>query len=155
MSENERELLRGELGPKKVKAAYMLVEMDLRDEKEPGLPNNHQDVAKHLGINVKTLWEWRTKDRDFIKFKNSIADDFLSENRTMVYKQLKKLISGSQPSVKAIDIFARLEGLYENKITIRNEDGGKSNESNEDIGEDIKKFQAMKKSSQQSQEGDE
>lgn len=143
MKDTEREYLQNELGAQKVKAAYLLVEMELSDSDYEG-PRTQEDVAQRVGVSRQALYEWRTKDRNFIKFKNSIADDFLSDNRTLVYKQLKKLISATQPSVKAIDIFAKLEGLYDNKLTISTEERTTGGESNEDLAKSLESLKAMK-----------
>lgn len=143
MSDKQREYLENELGEQKVKAAYMLVEMELA---EPGYegPRTQEELAEVIGVHYKTIWEWRKKDQNFIKYKNSIVSDFFSENRSIVYKQLMRLITASQPSVKAIDIFAKLEGLYDNKLTIKNEDSNTNGESNEDLAKSLEKYKAMK-----------
>lgn len=145
MRDNMIQKLEQKLGPKKVRAAYLLVMAELADPDYDG-PKKLDDVAKTLGIGRTTLFEWRKKDRDFIKYKNLITDDFLSENRALVYKQLMKLIMSGNPSVKAIDIFARLEGLYQDKVTINNESNVDTNESIEDLQESIEQLKALKNS---------
>lgn len=143
MKESEREYLKHEIGNQKVKAAYLLVQMELADKTYEG-PKTQEEIAEAVGVSRQALYEWRTKDRNFIKFKNSIADDFFTEHKTLMYKQLIKLISATQPSVKAIDIFAKLEGLYDNKHTIRNEDTQNGGESNEDLAKSLETLKAMK-----------
>lgn len=96
------------------KAAYLLVENELRENTDVA-KLDLQDIAQEVGVTAKTLWEWRTKNRNFIAYKNEIADDFLADKRDRVYAQLLKLINGSQPSVKAIDLFMRRFGLLTDK----------------------------------------
>lgn len=96
------------------KAAYLLVENELRENTDAA-KLDLQDIAQEIGVTAKTLWEWRTKNRNFIAYKNEIADDFLADKRDRVYAQLLKLINGSQPSVKAIDLFMRRFGLLTDK----------------------------------------
>jgi hypothetical protein len=74
----------------------------------------------------------KRKDPVFIEYKNALADDFLSEKRAYVYGQLMKLIGGSQPSVKALDLYLRRFGLLTEKQVITTEDNGGSR-SNDDL----------------------
>lgn len=145
LTEEEREYLEAELGPLKIKAAYLLVEMELNDGSDTEAPKTTQDVADRLGMSRQGLFKWR-RESNFIKYKNNIASEFVSDNRAKVYKQLMKLINAPQPSVKAIDIFMKHEGLYENKMTIENKSTGGASESNEDLEKSLQSLQAMKAS---------
>jgi hypothetical protein len=114
--------LEAKLDARKRKAAYLLVENELRDT---GEKRTQEDIAEEVGVSYKSLWEWKTKDQVFIEYKNALADDFLSEKRAYVYGQLMKLIGGSQPSVKALDLYLRRFGLLtEKQVTITEEAGG-------------------------------
>jgi hypothetical protein len=125
--------LEAKLDARKRKAAYLLVENELRDT---GDKRTQEDIAEEVGISYKSLWEWKTKDTVFIEYKNALADDFLSEKRAYVYGQLMKLIGGSQPSVKALDLYLRRFGLLTEKQITVTEDGN-SSRSNEDLAKEL------------------
>lgn len=133
---NRIKALEAKLDARKRKAAYLLVENELR---ESGEKRTQEDIAAEVGVTYKTLWSWRTTDQVFIEYKNAIADDFLAEKRAHVYGQLMKLIGGSQPSVKALDLYLRRFGLLTEKQITITEDGG-SNRSNEDIAKELEEL---------------
>lgn len=125
--------LEAKLDARKQKAAYLLVENELRDT---GERRTQEDIAEEVGVSYKSLWSWRTKDPVFIEYKNALADDFLSEKRAFVYGQLMRTISGSQPSIKGIDIFMRRFGLLtEKQVNVTEEAGG--SRSNEDLAKEL------------------
>jgi DNA-binding XRE family transcriptional regulator len=111
--------LEAKLDARKRNAAYLLVENELR---ETGDKRTQEDIASEIGVSSKTVWEWKTKDQVFIEYKNALADDFLSEKRAYVYGQLMKLIGGSQPSVKALDLYLRRFGLLTEKSVVETVD---------------------------------
>jgi DNA-binding XRE family transcriptional regulator len=125
--------LEAKLDARKQKAAYLLVENELR---ETGEKRSQEDIAEEVGVTSKTIWSWKTTDPVFIEYKNAIADDFLSEKRAFVYAQLMKTISGPQPSIKGIDVFMRRFGLLTEKQVVVNEDLGGSR-SNEDLAREL------------------
>jgi len=114
--------LEAKLTAQQRKAAYLIVENELKDNKDE-TKLEYQQIAEEVGVTYKTIWEWRTKNRNFIDYKNLIADDFLSDKRAIVYGQLLKLIDGSQPSVKAIDLYLRRHGLLTDKTVIEQDNG--------------------------------
>lgn len=125
--------LESKLSPQQQKAAFLLVENDLRDNSEK---RTQEDIAEEVGVSYKTVWSWRKTNRNFIDYKNEIADDFLSEYRSGVYGQLMKLINGSQPSVKAIDLYLKRFGLLTEKQVTVTEDASGSR-SNEDLAKEL------------------
>lgn len=125
--------LEAKLDARKQKAAYLLVENELR---ETGEKRSQEDIAEEVGVTSKTIWSWKTTDPIFIEYKNAIADDFLSEKRAYVYGQLMKTISGAQPSIKGIDIFMRRFGLLTEKQVNVTEDASTSR-SNEDLAREL------------------
>jgi DNA-binding XRE family transcriptional regulator len=125
--------LEAKLDARKQKAAYLLVENELR---ETGEKRSQEEIAEEVGVTSKTIWSWKTTDSVFIEYKNAIADDFLSEKRAYVYGQLMKSISGPQPSIKGIDIFMRRFGLLTEKQVTVTEDGSASR-SNEDLEKEL------------------
>ena len=132
---NKLKALEAKLTEQQKKAAYMLVENDLKSNKDPG-KLTYEQIAEEVGVVYKTLWSWRTQNRNFIAYKNEIADDFLSDKRSRVYGQLLKLIEGEQPSVKAIDLFMRRFGLLTEKQITVTEDGSGSR-TNEDLASEL------------------
>jgi hypothetical protein len=123
--------LEAKLTEQQKRAAYMLVENDLKPNKDAG-KLTYEQIAEDIGVTYKTLWSWKTRNRNFIAYKNEISDDFLSDKRSRVYGQLLKLIEAEQPSVKAIDLFMRRFGLLTEKTVVENIDGN-SQRSDDDI----------------------
>jgi hypothetical protein len=123
--------LEAKLTEQQKRAAYMLVENDLKPNKDAG-KLTYEQIAEDIGVTYKTLWSWKTRNRNFIAYKNEISDDFLSDKRSRVYGQLLKLIEADQPSVKAIDLFMRRFGLLTEKTVVENIDGN-SQRSDDDI----------------------
>jgi DNA-binding XRE family transcriptional regulator len=103
--------LESKLDLKQRKAALMLVENELNTEEK----KTQDEIAAELGITRQGLYKWRTQNKAFIEYRNKLADDFLSSMRPLVYKQLMGLITGSQPSIKAIDLFMRRFALLTDK----------------------------------------
>ncbi|MDR4318688.1 Phage protein [Niallia circulans] len=120
--------LAAKLTEQQKKAAYMLVENDLKSNKDES-KLSYAEIAEEVGVTYKTIWEWKTKNRNFIEYKNEISDDFLSEKRSKVYGQLLKLIESDQPSVKAIDLFMRRFSLLTDKTIVENNDNAQRSEA--------------------------
>lgn len=128
---NRLKELEAKLTEQQRKAAFMLVENDLKPNKDAD-KLTYEEIAAEIGVTYKTLWEWRKKNRNFIAYKNEISDDFLTERRARVYGQLMKLIEADQPSVKAIDLFMRRFGLLTEKSVVENVDAN-NQRSDDDI----------------------
>jgi hypothetical protein len=143
MSNNKLKALEAKLTEQQKKAAYMLVENDLKSNKDP-LKLTYEQIADEIGVSYKTIWSWRTQNRNFIAYKNEISDDFLSDKRSRVYGQLLKLIEGEQPSVKAIDLFMRRFGLLTEKQIIATEDASGSR-SNDDLAKELEELDDLLK----------
>jgi hypothetical protein len=140
---NKLKALEAKLTEQQKKAAYMLVENDLKSNKDP-LKLTYEQIADEIGVSYKTIWSWRTQNRNFIAYKNEISDDFLSDKRSRVYGQLLKLIEGEQPSVKAIDLFMRRFGLLTEKQIIATEDASGSR-SNDDLAKELEELDDLLK----------
>jgi hypothetical protein len=143
VSNNKLKALEAKLTEQQKKAAYMLVENDLKSNKDP-LKLTYEQIADEIGVSYKTIWSWRTQNRNFIAYKNEISDDFLSDKRSRVYGQLLKLIEGEQPSVKAIDLFMRRFGLLTEKQIIATEDASGSR-SNDDLQKELEELDDLLK----------
>lgn len=130
---NRMKQLESKLDARQRKAAYLLVENELR---ETGERKSYEEIAAEIGVHYKTVWEWRTKNRNFIAYKNEIADDFLADKRDQVYAQLMKLITAPQPSVKAIDLFMRRHGMLTDRQITQTESGDE-NRSTDDLAKEL------------------
>lgn len=125
---SRQQALEAKLTAQQRKAAYILVENELRKNVD-GKKLELQEIAEDVGVSTKTLWEWRTKNQTFIAYKNAIADDFLADKRDLVYAGLMSMIDTSQPSVKAIDLYLRRFGLLTDKTIVEtdNSEGSRTN----------------------------
>lgn len=112
--------LEAKLTAQQRKAAYLVVENELLPTKER---RTKEEIATEVGVTYKTIWSWSTRNRDFIEYKNAIADDFLETEREAVYSNLMQLIKAPQPSVKAIDLYLRRFGLLTEKQVVTTENG--------------------------------
>ena len=132
--------LESKLNANQLKAAYLLVENELL---ETGEKRTLEEIAEEVGVVYKTLWQWKTRNKVFIEYKNSIADDFLADKRDRVYGQLMKLINASNPSVKAISLFLQHQGLLTQKTQIETVGGATEGSSNESIEKDLAELDAI------------
>lgn len=111
--------LEAKLTDKQRRACLLLVEKELAPEANG---NTYEDIADLVGVDDSTLYRWRKQNPDFIEYKNLIADEFFSDERAKVYAQLLKMIFGSQPSIKAIDLYMKRFGLLSEKQIVENID---------------------------------
>lgn len=137
MAKSKRQL-EAKLDAQKKKAALLIVENDLA---ENGESKSQEELAQEIGVSRNTLYRWRTQDDDFRDYVNLIADDFFRAHQTEVYRQHMKLIKGTQPSVKAIDLWYRRWGMLTDR-TITEDTAGNAN-SNEDIAKETAELDAL------------
>jgi hypothetical protein len=135
MSSSKLKMLEAKLTEQQKKAALMLVENDLKSNKDE-TKLTYEQIADEIGVTYKTVWSWRTRNRDFIAYKNEISDDFLSDKRSKVYGQLMKLIEGEQPSVKAISLYLQRYGLLTQKTQVETVDSSNAR-TNEDLKQEL------------------
>lgn len=133
--------LKQKLTAKQIQAAYLLVENELMESNNEE-KRTQDEMANELGINRTTLWEWRTKNQDFIAFKSEVADSFLAEKREQVYSKLMQLILGPQPSVKAMQLYMQRFGLLTDKKVIEG-DLGNATRTNAEIEEQLQKLKKL------------
>jgi len=134
MTPKQREKLAAKLDGRQRAAALACVEREFSPEAER---RGFEDIAKEAGVTRNTLYEWRTQNRAFIEYMNAIADDYLSGKRAIVYKRLMQLIDSGQPSVKAIDLFMKREGLITAKAEIDVTGGSAAPKSNEELAAEL------------------
>lgn len=107
--------LEAKLTAQQRKACLYLVDKDLNPDAEF---KTELEIAEAIGVDRTTLYRWRKQNPDFIAYKNLLADDMLAEERSMVYAQLIRMIQGSQPSIKAMDLYFKRFGLLSEKLNI-------------------------------------
>ena len=78
---------------------------------------NYEEVANEVGVTVKTLWNWRHKDDNFIEVKRKMALRGLAEKIDRVNQTLvKSAIDGDPHSLK---LFYKIIGEYVDKKEIQ------------------------------------
>jgi DNA-binding MurR/RpiR family transcriptional regulator len=137
MAKSKRQL-EAKLTAQQRKAVLLLVENELTDN---AVEKSQEEIAEEVGVSRNTLFRWRTQNDDFRDYKNLISDDFLSEQRTFVYKQLMKLIGGSQPSVKGVDLYLRRHGLLTDRVVTEDTTGNTN--TNEDIAKETEELDKL------------
>lgn len=125
------DFLKSKLTTQQIKAVYLLVENEIKDNLDEKKLNLGQ-IADEVGVDRMTLYRWRTRNPHFIEFKNLVADDFLASDRDRVYQVLRSMIFAKQPSIKAIDLYLKRFGLLTEKIVNETVDSG-AGRDNEDI----------------------
>ncbi|WP_028560965.1 phBC6A51 family helix-turn-helix protein [Paenibacillus pinihumi] len=132
MSAAKRKQLESRLDGRQKVAALAVVERDFAPEDER---KGFEEIAAEVGVSRNTLYEWRTQNKAFIDYANSLADDFLTGKRSLVYRKLMQLIDSSQPSVKAIDLFMKREGLITAQVAVETKDAGAARSNEELVAE--------------------
>ncbi|MFD1135594.1 phBC6A51 family helix-turn-helix protein [Paenibacillus urinalis] len=133
MADKRKAALEAKLDPRQVIAALKCVEREFTAESERV---SFDEIADEVGVSRQSLYKWRTQNRAFIDYVNYLADEFLESERAYVYRQLMKTISGSQPSIKGIDLYFKRHGLITQNVSVETKDGG-SARTNEDIAQEI------------------
>ena len=128
-----KKALEAKLDTAQKKAVFLLVENELLPKKEQ---RTKEEIAHEVGVTYKTIWSWSKRNKDFIEFKNLVADEYLEENRNRVNAQLMKLIDAEQPSVKAIDLYYRRFGLLTERKQIE-VDNGEGSRTNDDLAREL------------------
>lgn len=128
-----KKALEAKLDANHKKAVYLLVENELLPKKEQ---RTKEEIAQEVGVTYKTIWSWSTRNKDFIDYKNLVADEYLESNRNRVNAQLMKLIDGEQPSVKALDLYFRRFGLLTERKQIEL-DNGEGARTNDDLAKEL------------------
>lgn len=133
MADKRKATLEAKLDPRQIIAALKCVEREFTAENERV---SFDEIADEVGVSRQSLYKWRTQNRAFIDYVNYLADEFLESERAYVYRQLMKTISGSQPSIKGIDLYFKRHGLITQNVSVETKDGG-SARTNEDIAQEI------------------
>ncbi|MFB7304071.1 phBC6A51 family helix-turn-helix protein [Heyndrickxia sporothermodurans] len=127
------------------KAAWLIHQNELSDNIE-GSRRSYEDIANDVGVDVRTLYNWRKQDRNFIAYKNAIADVTLYSYRDEVDAMLMKLIRGGNNgigSIKALQLYYQMIGKLVSKqeMTIVNEDERRTKRlTDEEVSEQLAKL---------------
>src|SRR5690625_2128695 len=73
-----RDKLADQLTLAQQKAAYMLLDNELRSKKDPEY-KTQEEIAEECGVHRATLYRWRTQDQAFIAFRKEVAKDYLGD----------------------------------------------------------------------------
>jgi len=139
MSAAKRKQLESRLDGRQKLAALAVVEREFSDQDSR---KTFDEIAAEVGVSRNSLYEWRTQNKAFIDYVNFISDDFLSSKRPVVYRKLMQLIDGPQPSVKAIDLFMKREGLITAHVAVETKDAG-APKTNEELAAEIEEIDEL------------
>lgn len=141
MSQARKRELESKLTLEQRKACLLLVANELGDiEDKSRKKKTQEELAKEIGVSRQTLYTWR-QDPSFIELKNLYSYDALSGYQDVVFRQLLSLIVGSQPSVKAIDLYMRSQGLLKDRQIVENIDPS-ARRTNENIEKELEDLDA-------------
>lgn len=135
----KKQALEARLDGRQRTAALACVEREFAPEDER---KSFEEIAEEVGVTRQALYVWRTQNKAFIDYVNAIADDFLASKRPIVYKRLLQLIDSSQPSVKALDLFMRREGLITAQVSVETKDAS-APKTDAEIAQEIEEIDAL------------
>lgn len=113
--------------PGQKKAAALLVERDFLSKKEQ---SSLEVIAEECGVSRVTLWNWDTKDTNFIAYKNYIASEAMNSQLTFVYGKLMDIIG--EGNTKGIEMFLKRIGDLDTKADVTLNDNRGENISEEE-----------------------
>lgn len=125
MSNLTYEQLEVQLTPIQRKAAWLLVNGDL-ETIGGGKKKSLEEIAKECGIDTRTLYNWRTRDANFISYCTAISDrvtdSFIAEADAMLRKLCLEgggTVNGERiGSIKALELLYKRKGLLVNKSEV-------------------------------------
>lgn len=128
-----KEILEDRLTADQLKAVYLLLDNELASE---GSRMSQDEIAAECNVNRSTLYRWRTQNQDFIDYRREVTRNYISDMSGVFLKSLRKSIEGTNgtPSMKALDLFAKVEGFVQtsNQLDVNIGGGGRSNDDLED-----------------------
>src|SRR5690625_4997595 len=128
-----KEILEERLNADQLKAIYMLLDNELKPE---GDRLSQDEIAAACNVNRSTLYRWRTQNQDFIDYRREVTRNYISDMSGLFLKSLRKSIVGTNgaPSMKALDLFAKVEGFVQNtsSVDVNIGGGGRTNDDLED-----------------------
>lgn len=128
-----QEILEERLSADQLKAVYLLLDNELKPE---GERMTQEEIAAECNVNRATLYRWRTQNQDFIDYRREVTRNYISDMSGIFLKSLRRSIEGTNgvPSMKALDLFAKVEGFVQttNQLDVNIGGGGRSNDDLED-----------------------
>ena len=128
-----KEILEDRLTADQLKAVYLLLDNELASE---GSRMSQDEIAAECNVNRSTLYRWRTQNQDFIDYRREVTRNYISDMSGVFLKSLRKSIEGTNgtPSMKALDLFAKVEGFVQttNQLDVNIGGGSRSNDDLED-----------------------
>lgn len=133
--------LKSALSAQQKKAALLINQNELAGHIDGG-KKSYEEIAKEVGIDVKTLFNWRKQDRNFIAYQNAMADITLHSFREEADAMLMKLIRGGNNglgSIKALHLYYQMTGKLVAKSETTIIDGGQRKPSltDEEVSEQL------------------
>lgn len=124
-------------------AVLLIVENELAPK---GSKRTYEELAEEIGVNVRTLYNYRKDNPAFNEYKTLVANQMLLSKREIVDSQLMRLIEGTSNngngSVKAIELYYKLTGNLKDSITINSEQSSRPQVKAEDVAASIEALRA-------------
>lgn len=135
------EELKSALTTQQQKAALLINQNELAGQIEGG-KKTYEDIAKEVGVDVRTLYHWRKHDRNFIAYQSAVADVTLHSFREEADAMLMKLIRGGNNglgSIKALQLYYQMIGklVAKSETTIISEGQRKPRLTDEEVAEQL------------------
>lgn len=138
-----REKLFEQLSDAQQRAIYMLLEQASQNKNSSDYLSM-EDIAETLEIERKTLYNWRTRNAVFQEALAEASREQLSALAPQAFGAMSKLISGSQPSTKALDLMFKSLGWVKNEQTIDLTTRTRDSDDLEDEIEQLSKLMEVK-----------
>lgn len=118
-------------------AAFLLMEYAFGESKY----QNKTEIAEAVGVTRQTLYNWETKDQNFIALLNDLTETFMESRRSEVYAHLLKKVR--QGSTRGIELYLKNRGLLQEKVEHTHiEEAGDLTERQKRLEERLKKLYA-------------
>lgn len=134
------EELKTKLTSEQRKAAELITANDFSGKKDK---KTFEEIAEEVGISSRQLYTWR-QNPNFTQYMSAISDRELENYRSLADSQLIKLIQGTSnnglPSIKALELFYKLEGRLVDKSVVMTSNDSNSKMSQEDISKELDKL---------------
>jgi len=133
-----KDILEERLSADQLKAVYLLLDNEL---KSPDSRLSQEEIAAECNVNRSTLYRWRTQNQDFIDYRREVMQNYISDMSGLFLKSLRRSIEGTNgaPSMRALDLFAKIEGLIDNSSKV-DVNIGSDGRSDEDLEADLKRL---------------
>ena len=139
-----KDILEERLTADQLKAVYLLLDNEIKAE---GERMSQDDIARECNVNRSTLYRWRTQNQDFIDYRREVTRNYISDMSGLFIEALRKSIIGTNgvPSMKALDLFAKMEGHVQsgNTVDVNIGSGGRSDD---DLESELEKLDEQLKS---------